>query len=521
MAQTFLIGSASVANPGVLPKVALEQSHSQVACPVGVPAANFLSRHCGDEDGVSNVSAVVGVSVVGAACCLAAGFRRRAKTVRRRGGDAKRQAVAVGLRTEKSDQVFKEAKDLMPGGVSSPVRAFKSVGGNPIVFDRVKGAYAWDVDGNRYIDYVGTWGPAIIGHADDEVLKALQEQMAKGTSFGAPSELENVLAKMVIDAVPSVEMVRFTNSGTEACMGMLRLVRAFTKRDTVVKFEGCYHGHADSFLVQAGSGVATLGLPDSPGVPKGATNGTLCAQYNDLASVEELLKSHEVAAVILEPVVGNSGFIPPTKEFLVGLRELTTKYGALLVFDEVMTGFRIAYGGAQEHFGVTPDVTTLGKVIGGGLPVGAYGGRRDIMEMVAPAGPMYQAGTLSGNPLAMTAGIKTLERLRQGDAYGHLDRITGKLINGILDAARDAGHAVSGGHISGMFGFFFCEGPVTCFADATKSDTEKFARWHRMMLERGIYLAPSQYEAGFSSLAHTDEDVEKTIAAAKEVFAQL
>merc|ERR550539_1292785 len=263
----------------------------------------------------------------------------------------------------KSEEIFEEAKTLMPGGVSSPVRAFKSVGGNPIVFDSVKGAYAWDVDGNKYIDYVGTWGPAIIGHADDTVLDAVKATMDKGCSFGAPCQLENELAKMVIDAVPSVEMVRFTNSGTEACMGMLRLVRAYTKRETVIKFEGCYHGHADSFLVQAGSGVATLGLPDSPGVPKGATSGTLCAKYNDLLSVEALLKEHEVAAVILEPVVGNSGFIPPTKEFLVGLRELTTKYGALLVFDEVMTGFRIAYGGAQEYFGVTPDITTMGKVI--------------------------------------------------------------------------------------------------------------------------------------------------------------
>merc|ERR1712151_904786 len=321
----------------------------------------------------------------------------------------------------------------------------------------------------------------ILGHADETVLEEVRKTMEKGTSFGAPCPLENELAKAVIDAVPSVEMVRFTNSGTEACMGMIRLVRAYTKRNTVIKFEGCYHGHADPFLVQAGSGVATLGLPDSPGVPKGATEGTLCAQYNNLESVEAILKENECAAVILEPVVGNSGFIPPTKEFLQGLRELTTKYGALLVFDEVMTGFRIAYGGAQEHFGVTPDVTTMGKVIGGGLPVGAYGGRRDIMEMVAPAGPMYQAGTLSGNPLAMISGIKTMERLKQPGTYEYLDKITGKLINGILDAAREAGHAVCGGHISGMFGFFFCEGPVTCFADATKSDTAKFAKWHRMM----------------------------------------
>mmetsp|Transcript_54007 Transcript_54007/g.94822 ORF Transcript_54007/g.94822 Transcript_54007/m.94822 type:complete len:509 (-) Transcript_54007:183-1709(-) len=425
------------------------------------------------------------------------------------------------FKTEKSDSIFTEAQDLMPGGVSSPVRAFKSVGGNPVVVDHVKGSHLYDVDGNEYVDYVGTWGPAIVGHADETVIKALTEQLGKGTSFGAPCALENELAKMVIEAVPSVEMVRFCNSGTEACMGMIRLVRAFTGRDKVIKFEGCYHGHADSFLVQAGSGVATLGLPDSPGVPSGATTSTLCAQYNDLESVEALLKENEVAAVILEPVVGNSGFIPPTKEFLEGLRDLTTKYGALLVFDEVMTGFRISYGGAQEHFGVTPDITTMGKVIGGGLPVGAYGGRKDIMQMVAPAGPMYQAGTLSGNPLAMTAGIETLKILKKPDQYKYLDKITGKLINGILEAGKEAGHQVCGGHISGMFGLFFCEGPVKCFADATKSDTEKFAKWHRMMLERGIYLAPSQYEAGFTSLAHTDEDIEKTIAAAKEVFAQL
>ncbi|CAE7321902.1 GSA [Symbiodinium sp. CCMP2592] len=460
----------------------------------------------------SSSTVVLASAAAGMAVAVGSGKGRRVRT---------QQKARGGFDTVKSEEVFTEAKTLMPGGVSSPVRAFKSVGGNPVVFDRVKGANAWDVDGNEYVDYVGTWGPAIIGHADDTVLKALNEQMQKGTSFGAPCALENELAKMVIDAVPSVEMVRFTNSGTEACMGMLRLVRAFTKRDVVIKFEGCYHGHGDAFLVQAGSGVATLGLPDSPGVPKGATTSTLCAQYNNLESVEELLKENEVAAVILEPVVGNSGFIPPTKEFLEGLRELTTKYGALLVFDEVMTGFRIAYGGAQEHFGVTPDVTTMGKVIGGGLPVGAYGGRKDIMEMVAPAGPMYQAGTLSGNPLAMTAGIETLKRLKEPGSYEHLDKITSKLINGILDAARENGHKVCGGHISGMFGFFFCEGPVTCFADATKSDTEKFAKWHRMMLKKGIYLAPSQYEAGFTSLAHTEEDIEKTIAAAKEVFAEL
>lgn len=422
---------------------------------------------------------------------------------------------------DKSNQIFTEAKTLMPGGVSSPVRAFKSVGGNPVVFDRVKGSHAWDVDGNEYIDYVGTWGPAILGHADDDVLEAVAETMKKGTSFGAPCPLENELAKMVIDAVPSVEMVRFTNSGTEACMGMIRLVRAFTNREKVIKFEGCYHGHADSFLVQAGSGVATLGLPDSPGVPKAATQSTLCAKYGDLESVEELLKTGDVAAVILEPVVGNSGFIRPTKEFLQGCRDLSTKYGALLVFDEVMTGFRVSYGGAQEYFGVTPDVTTMGKVIGGGLPVGAYGGRKDIMEMVAPAGPMYQAGTLSGNPLAMRAGIETMKKLKQPGQYEKLEANSKKLVEGIVAAANDAGHAATGGFAGGMWGFFFCDSPVTCFSDAEKADAAKFGRWHRAMLERGVYLAPSTFEAGFMSLAHTDEDIDRTIKIAKEVLATL
>lgn len=411
----------------------------------------------------------------------------------------------------------------MPGGVSSPVRAFKSVGGNPVVFDRVKGAYAWDVDGNKYIDYVGTWGPAILGHADDEVLAAVKATMDKGTSFGAPCALENELAKKVIAAVPSVEMVRFTNSGTEACMGMIRLVRAYTKREKIIKFEGCYHGHADSFLVQAGSGVATLGLPDSPGVPASATKSTLCAEYNSLESVKAILEANkdEIAAIILEPVVGNSGFIKPDKEFLVGLRELSNQHGALLVFDEVMTGFRVAYGGAQEYFGVTPDVTTMGKVIGGGLPVGAYGGRRDIMELVAPAGPMYQAGTLSGNPLAMMAGIKTLDRLSAPGVHKELERKSQMLVDGIIAAGKKHGHAITGGVAGGMFGWFFCEGPVKTFQDATKADPVKFGKWHRAMLQRGVYLAPSMYEAGFMSMAHTEEDIKKTIAIAEEVMSQL
>jgi len=431
--------------------------------------------------------------------------------------------VTLPLITTKSEEIFAAAQKIMPGGVNSPVRAFKSVGGQPIVFDRVQGAYAWDVDGNQYIDYVGSWGPAICGHAHPEVINALKEALEKGTSFGAPCLLENILAEMVIDAVPSVEMVRFVNSGTEACLSVLRLMRAFTGREKLIKFEGCYHGHGDMFLVKAGSGVATLGLPDSPGVPKAVTIPTLTAPYNDLEAVKQLFKENpnEIAGVILEPIVGNAGFIPPDGGFLEGLRLLTRENGALLVFDEVMTGFRIAYGGVQEKFGVTPDLTTLGKVIGGGLPVGAYGGRRDIMSMVAPAGPMYQAGTLSGNPLAMTAGIKTLELLQKPGTYEYLDKITKKLSNGLLQIAKETGHAACGGQISGMFGLFFTSGPVHNYEDAKKSDLAKFSRFHRGMLERGIYLAPSQFEAGFTSLAHTDEDIDQTLAVAREVMSSL
>ena len=411
----------------------------------------------------------------------------------------------------------------MPGGVSSPVRAFKSVNGDPIVFDRVKGAYSWDIDGNRFIDYVGSWGPAICGHSHPEVTSALQEALEKGTSFGAPCELENKLAEMVIEAVPSVEMVRFVNSGTEACMAVLRLMRAFTGRDKLIKFEGCYHGHADMFLVKAGSGVATLGLPDSPGVPRSTTSNTLTAPYNDLEAVKELFAENPdaISGVILEPIVGNAGFIPPEPGFLEGLRELTKENGALLVFDEVMTGFRISYGGAQERFGVTPDLTTLGKVIGGGLPVGAYGGRKEIMSMVAPAGPVYQAGTLSGNPLAMTAGIKTLEILKQEGSYERLESMTKRLINGICESAKAAGLAINGKSISGMFGFYLCDGPVRNFEEAKQSNSEYFGKLHRSMLQKGVYLAPSAFEAGFMSLAHSEDDIDATLKAFNESFSEL
>ena len=431
--------------------------------------------------------------------------------------------VTTRLKTTQSEEIFNAAQKLMPGGVSSPVRAFKSVGGQPIVFDRVKGAYAWDVDGNQYIDYIGTWGPAICGHAHPDVIQAIQAAAEKGTSFGAPCRLENVLAEMVIDAVPSIEMVRFVNSGTEACMSVLRLMRAFTGREKIIKFEGCYHGHADMFLVKAGSGVATLGLPDSPGVPKSTTANTLTAPFNNLEAVKALFDENpgQICGVILEPVVGNAGFIPPDAGFLAGLRELTREHDALLVFDEVMTGFRIAYGGAQEKFGITPDLTTLGKIIGGGLPVGAYGGRKEIMAMVAPAGSMYQAGTLSGNPLAMTAGIKTLELLNQPGTYETLDRITKRLAEGLVQVAKETGHAACGGQISGMFGFFFTEGPVRNYEDAKLCDLNKFSRFHRGMLEQGIYLAPSQFEAGFTSLAHTEADVDRTLEAARTVLSDL
>ena len=424
---------------------------------------------------------------------------------------------------DRSRALYATAKGLIPGGVNSPVRAFKAVGGTPVFIQRGEGAHLFDVDGNRYIDYVLSWGPLILGHAPRRVVDAIARQAERGTSYGAPTELEIELAQMIIDAVPSVEMVRFVNSGIEATMSAVRLARAYTGRSKIIKFEGGYHGSADAFLVQAGSGVATLGLPDSPGVPPGATQDTLTAPYNQLEAVEALFHqfSEEIAAVIVEPVAGNMGLVLPQPGFLEGLRRLTTEYGALLIFDEVMTGFRVAYGGAQALYGVLPDLTTLGKVIGGGLPVGAYGGRREIMELVAPAGPMYQAGTLSGNPLAMTAGLETLRALQEPATYARLTALTERLVSGIGQAADRAGIPLQRASVGSMFGLFFTEQQVTDYTSAKTADTQRYARFFWGMLARGVYLAPSQFEAGFLSLAHSEEDIEATIDAAQRVFATL
>jgi len=417
---------------------------------------------------------------------------------------------------ERSEELFAEALDLLPGGVSSPVRAFKAVGGSPLFIDRGEAAYLVDVDGNRYIDYVLSWGPLILGHAHPRVVAALEDALRKGTSFGAPSPLELELARLVRAAMPSIELVRFVSSGTEATMSALRLARAFTGRSKIVKFVGCYHGHADFLLVQAGSGVATLGLPDSPGVTPGAVADTLTAPFNDLDAIERLFDAHEIAAVILEPVVGNMGLVLPQPGFVEGLRDLTATQGALLVLDEVMTGFRVHPGGAQALYGVTPDLTTLGKVIGGGLPVGAYGGRREIMELVAPAGPVYQAGTLSGNPLAMTAGIETLRVLSEPGVWGLLERAGARLEAGLASL----GDGVQFARAGSMFGLFFSDVPVTNWDTARGADTKRFASFHAAMLERGVYLAPSQFEAGFLSTVHGDTEIDATIEAARAALSQ-
>ena len=424
---------------------------------------------------------------------------------------------------KKSKALFEDALRVLPGGVDSPVRAFKAVGGQPLFIDRGEGAYLIDVDGNRYVDYVLSWGPLILGHAHPRIVSALSEAAAKGTSFGAPSELETRLADLVVSLMPNIETVRFVNSGTEATMTALRLARAFTGRNKIVKFQGNYHGHADMLLVQAGSGVATLGLPDSPGVPPATVADTLTARYNDAGSVQELFEAFpgEIAAVIVEPVAGNMGLVPPVKGFLEGLREVTQSDDALLVFDEVMTGFRVHAGGAQTLYGIAPDLTTLGKVIGGGLPVGAYGGRRDIMEMIAPSGPVYQAGTLSGNPLAMTAGIETLAELNEPGVWESLESSGAKLTDGLAAAASAAGVSIQHGRVGTMFGLFFADEPVTDWDSAARSDVEKFARYHNAMLDQGVYLAPSQYEAGFISTVHGDAEIENTLAAAERVFASL
>ncbi|RNB54372.1 glutamate-1-semialdehyde-2,1-aminomutase [Brevibacillus gelatini] len=416
---------------------------------------------------------------------------------------------------EKSTQLFAEAQKYIPGGVNSPVRAFKSVGGNPVYIAKGEGSRIFDVDGNSYIDYIGSWGPLILGHAHPRVLAAITEVAALGTSFGAPTERETEMAKLVCELVPSVEVVRMVNSGTEATMSALRLARGYTKRNKIMKFEGCYHGHADSLLIKAGSGVATLGLPDSPGVPEGTALNTITVPYNDLDSVKLAFETFgdDLAAVIVEPIGGNMGVVPPLPGFLEGLREITAKYGTLLIFDEVMTGFRVALGGAQQLYGITPDLTTMGKVIGGGLPVGAYGGKREIMQQIAPAGPIYQAGTLSGNPLAMAAGLTTLQELSKPGVYEHLEKLSARLGEGLAENARKLGIPHTMNRVGSMVCLFFTDTPVINYETAKTADLERFSAYFSYMLEEGVMLPPSQFEGMFVSLAHTEEDIERTIEA--------
>lgn len=425
---------------------------------------------------------------------------------------------------EKSAQAFAEAKEYIPGGVNSPVRSFRGVGGTPPFIAAASGSMLYDIDGNQYIDYVQSWGPMIIGHAHPAVTEALREALVKGTSYGAPTLLETELAKLVRKAVPSMELVRMVNSGTEATMSVLRLARAFTKRSKIIKFAGCYHGHHDSLLVKAGSGATTLGVPDSPGVPDSIAGSTITVRYNDIQDLEAAFKNEgeDIAAVIIEPVPGNMGMVLPREGYLKQVRELTQKYGALLIFDEVMSGFRVAYGGAQSVFGIQPDLTCLGKVIGGGLPVGAYGGRQDIMELIAPAGPVYQAGTLSGNPLAMTAGITTLTILSENaDTYTALSNKVGALAAGIRAQAEKFGLTLQYHHIGSMFGMFFSDKPVFDYESAKESDVGAFNTFFHAMLEQGVYLAPSQFEAGFMSTAHTEDDITQTVAASAYAFGKV
>lgn len=420
----------------------------------------------------------------------------------------------------RSRQAFERAGKVIPGGVNSPARAFGGVGGQPIVIARGEGPYLVDIDGNRYLDYVGSWGPLILGHAHPRVIKATSEALHNGASFGAPTELETQLAEIIVELVPSIEMVRMVNSGTEASMSAIRLARGFTGRDGIVKFAGCYHGHVDALLVAAGSSATTLGVPNSPGVPKGCTADTHVLRYNDVAQLQQMFKERgdRVAGVVLEPVVGNMGLVAPRPEFLGELRRLTQHHGALLIYDEVMTGFRLALGGAQQLFGQKPDLTILGKIVGGGLPVGAYGGRADIMKHVMPAGPVFQAGTLSGNPLAMAAGLATLRQLREDPPYQRLEHLGQKLASGLSHAARDAGVPHQLARVGSMWTLFFNPDPVLDYDAAKKSDTQRFARFFWGMLERGVYLPCSQFEAAFLSTAHTDEHVEQTIRAARDAL---